>query len=180
MRAKSLEVPNVIMAAGKQAVFFFPLFWKGRSCLTVDSARPQRKSCETFMTAPPPKGRAKKEVLGQSSTHAGRTGRPQRKECRSWPSNTQANCRNAGKVMAGSNAHTKACKWSERLGVRNDLKLVGWFSGRSFLLSHGGSEFDFPRGHLGAGGDTPQWRSMGRLTAHAPPRRQRDHGALLR
>ena len=39
-------------------------------------------------------------------SYAGRNGRPQRKECRSLPSNTLANCTNAGKVTAGSDAHT--------------------------------------------------------------------------
>ncbi len=37
--------------------------------------------------------------------------------------------------------------------VRNDLKLVGWYSSCSFLVPLTGYfGFDFPRGHLGAGG----------------------------
>ena len=40
--------------------FFFFFFLEGRSCLTVDSAKPQSKSCKTSVTAPPPKGWARK------------------------------------------------------------------------------------------------------------------------
>ena len=43
-------------------LFFF--FFQGRSCLTEDSARPQRKACKTSVTAPPPKERARKGVPG--------------------------------------------------------------------------------------------------------------------
>ena len=42
------------------ALFFFFFFSQGRSCLTGDSARPQRKACETSVT--PPKERARKGV----------------------------------------------------------------------------------------------------------------------
>ena len=48
-----------------------------------------------------------KEILGQSSTHVRRQNSTATAQGgQRLPSNTQANCRNAGKVMAGSNAHT--------------------------------------------------------------------------
>ena len=44
------------------AFFFFFFFFQGRSCLTGDSIRPQRKACKTSVTAPPPKERVRKGV----------------------------------------------------------------------------------------------------------------------
>ena len=84
-------------AARRVCVFFFFFFFKGRSCLTGDSARPQRKACKTPVTAPPPKERARKGVprteqrartvffffffLGRSCL-TGDSIRPQRKACK--------------------------------------------------------------------------------------------------
>ena len=49
-----------------------------------------------------------KEVLGQSSTHVRRQNRTATAQgLQRLAENTQANCRNAGKVTAGSNAHTR-------------------------------------------------------------------------
>jgi hypothetical protein len=74
--------------------------------------RRQRRAATQVMqnlgdgTSPEREGQVRSPRTEAARTYAGRTGRPQRKEGRGWPSNTQANCRNAGNVMAGSNAHT--------------------------------------------------------------------------
>ena len=49
-----------VLCGRPSSFFFFFFFLEGRSCLTVDSAKPQSKSCKTSVTAPPPKGWARK------------------------------------------------------------------------------------------------------------------------
>ena len=58
--AAALSPPQLPAHGRPGPAFFF--FFQGRSCLTGDSARPQRKACKTSVTAPPPKERARKGV----------------------------------------------------------------------------------------------------------------------
>ena len=87
--------------------FFFFFFLQGRSCLTGDSTRPQRKACKTSVTAPPPKERARKGVPRteqRARTQAETDGHSARNAevCQQHTSQLHK----AGNGMAGSNAHT--------------------------------------------------------------------------